>query len=103
MKQFARRVNAMLPTVDYHEARRSYFVHSGRVHSVENVASAVFRDAVLARKPHWQFHEEYAPLLADLDMFARWYLLCALAEDDKPITLYSSREQAQQSLVEMMY
>ena len=87
----------ILPPVDIQDARQGWFVYNGDVYAVKDSPSAVFRSAVLSLAPYWCSAPQYAPLLADdIDLYARWFLLCSLADSHRPMKLYPSRESAEQ-------
>jgi hypothetical protein len=88
----------ILPPIDILDAKQGYFVHNGDVYAVKNASDAVFRSAVLALAPYWRSAPQYSSLLADdMDLYSKWYLLCALSDSNRPMTLYSSREAAEQA------
>lgn len=90
-----RRSSRLLPSIDIHDIKHGYFVYDNDVYSVSLAPDAVFRAAVLALAPYWCLHEEHGPLLrSDIDLAARWWLLCALSDSDRPMMLYNSREAA---------
>jgi hypothetical protein len=92
-----RRKSPLLPPIDILDARHGYFVHNGDVYSVKNAPDDIFRAAVLSFAPYWCSAPQYAPLLADdMDLYSKWYLLCALVDSNRPMVLYQSRESAEQ-------
>jgi hypothetical protein len=91
-----RRARRLLPSVDIHDVKHGYFMHDNEVYAVSMAPDAVFRAAVLALAPYWWTHEVHGPLLrTDIDLAARWWLLCALMDSDRPMRLYRSRGQAE--------
>ena len=89
----------MLPPIDIVDAKHGYFVHNGDIYSVSEAPDTVFRAAVLALAPHWLFrNDEHGALLgSEIDFYARWWLLCELADTDRPMPLHASREAAERS------
>ena len=84
---------AFTPPILLSFAKIAYFIYRDTVYSVANCHSEVFREAVLQLAPHWNVHETYAPILyEDMDIMARWYLLCALSEENKGMQLYTRDE-----------
>ena len=95
---------ALQPKIDFHDIRHAWFTHAGHAYPVISAPADVFKSAVLAKAPYWRQDDEYGPLLKqdELDIFTRWYLLCALAESHRAIPLYESREQSEQECREQV-
>jgi hypothetical protein len=91
---------SLKPGVDLHVAKGSWFIHNGTAYSVKDAPTSVFRSAVLAMMPGWRQCAQYCHVLrqSDIDIYARWWLLCCLVDVKKAITLYMSRDEAEQEL-----
>jgi|SRR5882757_617387 len=88
---------AHVPSVSFRVAKVSYFIYNNTIHSVAHCHSDVFKSAILKLAPHWKSHEEYAPILNGMDdVITRWFLLCALAEGERRMKLYGTREDAEE-------
>jgi hypothetical protein len=88
---------SLCPTIPFHIAKASYFIYNNSIHSIAHCHSDIFKSAVLKLAPHWISHEEYGPVLKDVDDVAtRWYLLCALAEGERRMRLYGTLEDAEE-------
>jgi hypothetical protein len=90
---------AHVPSVSFRVAKVSYFIYNNTIHSVAHCTSDIFKSAVLKLAPHWISHEEYGPVLSDMDDISmRWWLLCALSEDKRGMKLYRTLEDAEAAL-----
>jgi hypothetical protein len=92
---------SLKPGVDLHVAKGSWFIHNGTAYSVKDAPTDVFKSAVLAMMPGWRQCAQYCYVLKskeDIDIYARWWLLCCLKDAKKAITLYASRDEAEQEL-----
>lgn len=93
---------AHVPSIPFHIAKASYFIYNNTVHSVAHCHSDIFRDAILKLAPHWKSHDEYGPVLKDVDdIMDRWYLLCALSEGERGMKLYGTLEDAEEVIWQM--
>jgi hypothetical protein len=93
---------AHVPSIPFHIAKASYFIYNNTVHSVAHCKSGVFKSAVLKLSPHWESHEEYGPVLKDMDdISTRWWLLCTLSEDKRGMKLYGTLEDAEEVIWKM--
>lgn len=95
---------ALLPKIDFHDVQSAWFNYAGRAYPVISAPPDVFKSAVQQKAPHWRLDDEYGPLLKqdELDIYDRWYLLCGLAESHRAISLYESRESAEQTCREQV-
>lgn len=85
-----------LPSISLDQAEHSYFIHQGHVHSVAGCLTHIFVGAVKNGAPNWG----YQKMIDDphVDLVARWYVLCVLADAGHPLKLYSSRFEAERVL-----
>ncbi len=77
------------------QAVGAWFVHNGRAYLVARAPAATFKDAVLDLVPSATLADD------DIDLVARWWLLCGLVEARRPMTLYASREEALSDQVQL--
>lgn len=97
MRKYKPRAKPLQPSVDIQDARRYYFIYDNEAHKVVDAPDDVFRAAVLSLAPYWCSAPQYAPVLSiEMDTYARWWLLCSLADSNRPMPLYASRESAEQ-------
>ena len=87
--------NPMLPPVDLEDAKHGFFVYDSEVYEVKTAPDAIFRVACYALSPTWKSAPQYSRLLnsEQIDFFARWYLLCELANAKRPMKLHTKREE----------
>jgi hypothetical protein len=87
------------PAITFLKAKTSYFIYSNQAHSIAECSTATFKAAVLAIAPQWSDSAPMAPLVANPeDLADRWFLLCSLCEQGKPLKLYASLEMAEEAL-----
>lgn len=86
-----------VPLLSLDKARRSYFIHESRVHSVALCSAETFRAAIRALIDTKQLADSNMLLEAtDVlngpdDLYSRWWLLCYAA---KAMRLFASRAEA---------
>lgn len=97
-------VKYLQPKIDYADVKRLWFAHAGHAYPVCTAPVDVFRAAVIQKAPKWEFHETYGPVLSQIafDRHDRWWLLNSLIDDKRPISLYQSREAAEQACAEQV-
>jgi hypothetical protein len=90
-----------LVPVSWLAAKHAWFVLQGQAYSVFECSSSIFKRAVLERLPYWRTDGTYGPILRQptLEMHEKWYLLVSMHEAERPLKLYSSREEAEQAVV----
>lgn len=93
-----------LPKNDYKDTKRSWFIHAGKAYPVQTAPADVFSAAVLARYPKWKYSDGHMAVLKqdEIDYYERWWLLNCLADNKCGMTLYESREAAEQACTEQM-
>ena len=104
MKNKRKAYQHYLPKVDYKAARRAWFTHDGTAYSVVSAPASVFSAAVLARYPKWKYSDGHMAVLKqdEIDYHERWWLLCCLGDNKCKLTLYESREAAEQACTEQV-
>lgn len=87
------------PKITLQIVKRAWFAHDGRAYPVLRSSANVFKAAVLSKASAWEFHETYGPVLAqhEMDVYDRWWLLNCLADGNRAIRLYDSREAAERA------
>lgn len=95
-------------SLSYRQAMHSYFIHDNLVHSVTNAPSDIFKAVIEQAMDTKRLSvlcgaiQEAQSILnsEDLDLFARWWLLCYVATQHTahPMKLYGSRGEAEHAL-----
>ena len=93
-----------LPKVDYKDTKRLWFTYAGKAYPVISAPASVFSAAVLARYPKWKYSDGHMAVLKqdEIGYHERWWLLCCLADNKSKLTLYNSKEQAEQACTEQV-
>ena len=80
----------------FDDVQRSWFAHYGQAYPVASAPAAIFRMAVLDLAPSWSSSTVLGS--KEIDLVSRWWLLCELSGVGRPMTLYGSKEEAEQVL-----
>src|SRR5437660_9223338 len=84
----------------FDDVMKAFYIHGQQIYPIASAPASIFKAAVLALVPHWKDSSTYGEALAskEIDVVTRWWLLCALADAGQAMTLYGSREQAEQAM-----
>ncbi len=90
------------PALPYRQCQFAYFIHGGAAHNVATSPSAIFKDWIAALPPMWPSDsaEDAEKLLKarEIDLEARWWLLCMLGKAKCPLRIYESKDEAMRAL-----
>lgn len=95
----------LLPRLNYTWACHAWFVYEGSVYALGEVSSTIFRSFVKTLQPRsWRMRggkvgHDCLTLLAsdDIEMEARWFVVCSLLDEKVAVHLYCSRNEAEEA------
>jgi hypothetical protein len=92
-------VTAAIP---YSQCQHAYFIHQGTAYNVASSPSSIFKAWIAATSKSWpdgSAGDALALLENDeLDLPARWWLLCLPGSSKQSLQLYGSREMAERAM-----
>jgi hypothetical protein len=88
--------------IEMSQVQTSWLIYHGEVYSVRDCPVEIFKSVVQLNgysiPEHWADKKVPELLeLPELDLYNRWYLLCALGEERRALSLYESKEDAEEA------
>jgi hypothetical protein len=93
--------DVLLPRLNYRQAKRCWFVCHGQAYHLGSAPAPLFRTFVLTYRPSTWGSRHYCIVFlsgSTIDFETKWYILCALRDENVTVPLYMSAYEAQQAI-----